>query len=224
MRRFLPLLAVVLVPVACMPPGEKPAPDEIAPSAPGEPVVLLAPVPRDAERPTFGKSGLVTRADLEKVKFDTRLYVGRDNQPAAPELAAQPRDYDLAIHLPWSRFREGEPMPAYFVARNNLDRDLSLPDYPQLFGPDPILTSSCDIYVLDKATGKWMGGPRYRISCDRARSGDEVIPAKGYYVVKGDLAGMGGEPLPAGEYEVHWRFALHDGQGTRIAAAPVTFT
>ena len=35
------------------------------------PVVVAAPVPRDA-RPEFGSNGLLARADLEKVAFDTR--------------------------------------------------------------------------------------------------------------------------------------------------------
>src|SRR5688500_2237151 len=89
------------------------------------PAVVAAPVPRDA-RPEFGTNGLLARVDLEKVTFDTQVLkpndredpvvVERDRDEKQKEVPDAPRRanrYDLAVHMPWTKFSAGEAMPVY---------------------------------------------------------------------------------------------------------------
>src|SRR5947209_3061669 len=98
MLRVLPLVALAVLPVA-----------------------VAAPVPPGA-RVEFGTNGLLARADLEKVKFDTRpVRKGEWGFEEAPEREPEPeavrRDdparpknrYDVAVHMPWTKYRAGEP-------------------------------------------------------------------------------------------------------------------
>src|SRR5215470_9204550 len=97
MLRLLPLLMFALLPAA-----------------------LAAPVPPGG-RVEFGSNGLVTRADLEKIKFDSRLVKdAEDFVERKPADEVRPKNrYDVAVHMPWTKFRAGESIPAYFVLRNN---------------------------------------------------------------------------------------------------------
>ncbi len=192
MFRRLPLLALVLLPAA-----------------------VAAPVPRGA-RVEFGSNGLVTRADLEKVKFDSQPL--KEGERGGDALAQEggPAKYDLAVHMPWTKFREGEAIPAYFVLKNQRNVRLGLDAQLELFGPMSVTWNSCDISLRDQKTGKPAGG--VRLAGWKCGGGALVdVPANGFYAVKGDLATLGGEVLPAGDYEVDWRYA-------RLRSAPVTFT
>lgn len=171
------------------------------------PAVLAAPVPPGA-RTEFGTGGLLSRADLEKVKFDSR--------PAKEEEIEVEQDVtvekcDIAVHLPWTKFREGEPVPAYFVVRNRNESELQLRLQMELFGPWPIVWSACRIKVRDRATGK------VAHTLGRSCSKDETVtvPAGGYACFKGDV----GQPrgLKPGEYEVEWIYA-----GLRAVSVPFT--
>src|SRR5436190_495472 len=137
-----------------------------------------APVPRDT-RPSFGDNGLLARADLEKVRFDSRLIKtddadgkrAQDGEDEAveknpeekvkeekaeePAWAKSPNRFDVAVHMPWARFREGESIPVYFVLRNNRNSRLGLRSCIDFSGPNPQLHGSAASFdVRDRATGK----------------------------------------------------------------------
>ena len=141
MFRLLPLFAFALVPAA-----------------------VAAPVPPGG-RVAFGSNGLLTAADLERVRFDSRPvkdeHVEKLKEPeedAAKESPAKVRPknrYDVAVHMPWAKFREGEPIPAYFVLRNNRGSTLGLRSRMDLCGPEPGLRGgACDFDIRDRATGQ----------------------------------------------------------------------
>ena len=119
--------------------------------------------------------------------------------------------------MPWTRFREGDPIPTYFVLRNNRGYALSLDARLSLFGSEPTLWNSCSIDVRDAKTDK----PVYVISrggWSCGGGGLVDVPADGFYCVKGELGRLTeGQPLPAGEYEVDWRYGS-------LRSAPVVFT
>ncbi len=189
MLRLLPLLALALLPAA-----------------------VAAPVPPGG-RVEFGAHGLLTRADLEKVRFDSR--------PSKPDDPKFPRpEYDLAVHMPWATFREGEPVPAYFVLKNNDKAELPLGGRMELFGPrrdSPTFLNGCGFTVRDRATGKSVEDTqRLIIACGGGAM--MTVPAGGFYVVSGDVGRTNGKPLPPGEYEVEWQIT------GRLRSAPVRFT
>src|SRR5687767_13679471 len=114
MYRLLALVAFALVPAALLPSAERPA------------LAEPAPPPRSVEGPTFGDGGLLTDADLKKVTFESVRFDYRTRKPVVLVLAGVPRPYDVAVHMPRTRFREGEPIPAYFVLRNNTNQDFHI--------------------------------------------------------------------------------------------------
>jgi hypothetical protein len=183
--------------------------------------VVAAPVPREAGRPAFGASGLVTRAELDRVVFDSRPANENDRLRKLVAENLQPRrgfeKTAVAIHMPWHTFREGEPVPAYFVFKNGGGEDCGLDARLDLFGPHRVTWNSCSIDLFDRKTGKhvpviggggWMcGGPPL-----------VVVPAGGYYCVACDLGRTAdGKPLPPGGYEVDWRYSW-------MRSAPARFT
>jgi hypothetical protein len=210
MRRLLPLLVFGLLPGA-----------------------VAAPVP-PGERAEFGTNGLLSRADLEKVKFDTQPAKREDGRDWPEEaIAAEKRErdeqkllkpagprpanrYDLAVHMPWTKFREGEPVPAYFVLRNNRSAMLGLGSRMDLSGGYPELHGGgMSLDVRDRATGKSvLKGLCASTNCGGGSLVD--VPGDGFYCLKGDLARVAGGLAP-GEYEVDWRCG-------RLASAPVRFT
>jgi hypothetical protein len=209
MLRLLPLLALALIPAA-----------------------VAAPVPPGG-RVEFGANGLLSRADLEKVVFDSRPLTREeerefpdeagpeekegDPREAQPEAPQRTNRYDVAVHMPWARFRAGEPMPVYFVLRNNRSSTLGLRSRIDLSGPTLELQGGGVSYdIRDRATGKSVVG--IRMASTHCGGGSLVdVPAYGFYCVRGDLNRMTGGPLAPGEYEVDWRCG-------RLAAAPVRFT
>jgi hypothetical protein len=143
MRRLLPLLCFALLPAA-----------------------IAAPVP-PGKRAEFGANGVITTEELEQVKFDTRPLKPEEREkvgdlPAMREQEderkpTKPRAenrYDLAVHMPWKHFDEGESIPAYFVLRNNRGHILSLDARLSLFGSRPTIWNSCSIDVRNAKTGK----------------------------------------------------------------------
>src|SRR5262245_20839002 len=113
MSRFLPLLILTFVPAG-----------------------MAAPVPPGG-RAEFGARGLLARADLEKVKFESHPANQKDRLKL--NAGAPGKEFEkaaAAVHLPWHTFREGEPVPAYFVLKNGGDRDLALDARLDLFGPN----------------------------------------------------------------------------------------
>jgi hypothetical protein len=207
MLRLLPLVALALLPAA-----------------------VAAPVPPGG-RTEFGTNGVLTRADLKRVKFDSRplkdgekfeepKVIEREQEvikraDVGPE---RPKNrYDVAVHMPWTRLREGEPVPAYFVLRNNRGSLLPVDAQLSLFGSEPTTWNSCSITVRDTKTGKSLNViGQTGWSCGRGGLLD--IPADGFYCVKGDLGRTAdGKALPPGEYEVDWRYGA-------FRSAPVAFT
>jgi hypothetical protein len=211
MRRLFPLLALALLPAA-----------------------LAAPVPRGV-RPDFGTNGLLSRADLEKIAFDSRpaLREGagewsdaaeaeepekrREDEPKKPPVPLRANRFDVAVHLPWANFRAGEQMPVYFVVRNNRRSVLGLNSQLDLSGPEPhIHGSGMSFDVRDCGTGKSVPtGVKISTNCGGGSLVD--VPEFGFYCVRGDLNHLTARPLVPGEYEVDWRCG-------KLASAPVRFT
>jgi hypothetical protein len=206
MRRLLPLLCFALLPAA-----------------------IAAPVP-PGKRAEFGANGVITTEELEQVKFDTRPLKPEEREkvgdlPAMREQEderkpTKPRAenrYDLAVHMPWKHFDEGESIPAYFVLRNNRGHILSLDARLSLFGSRPTIWNSCSIDVRNAKTGKAVHVISTKgWSCGGGGLVD--VPADGFYCVKGNLGRTPqGGFLPAGEYEVDWRYGW-------LRSPPVTFT
>ena len=189
------------------------------------PVAVAAPVPPGAGRPEFGTNGLLTRADLDKVVFDTKPARDRgeeqldDPKDAGGEKAVGPArcEYDLAVHMPWTAFRAGEPIPAYFVLRNNRREPLHLDARLELFGPSLATWNSCAIDLRNARTGDAV--PLIRRTGWQCGGGGLVdVPANGFYCVRGDIGHTtDGAPLPPGEYEIRWRCV-------RLVSAPTRFT
>ena len=191
MLRLLPLLAFALLPA-----------------------VVAAPVPPGG-RVEFGANGLLTRADLEKVRFDSRPV--KEGRRAEAKPKAGPREFDVAAHLPWTKFRKGETMPAYFVLRNNRDKQLGLLSRMDFSGPEPTMQGGeCSFDVRDRATGKSV---LVRVSAATNCGGGSLVdvPANGFYCVRADLNSATGAALPPGDYEVAWSYGPW-------ASAPVLFT
>jgi hypothetical protein len=139
-------------------------------------------------------------------------------QKRADDRPRPPTRYDVAVHMPWTRFAEGEPVPAYFVLRNNRGSDLHLHGRLALFGPDPQIWNSCDIDVRDARTGEPVNVLGGRVIACGVQGGLATVPPYGYYVVRGDLGRTyDRKPLPPGEYEVDWTYH-------RTRSAPVRFT
>jgi hypothetical protein len=192
------------------------------------PAVLAAPAP-PAARDDFGASGLLMRADLERMKFDSRPVADAEKLPV-PAVAEEevfkragvPKErpenqYDLAVHVPQPRVRAGEPVSAYFVLRNNRSARLSVDARLSLFGPEPITWNSCRIAVRDTKTGKAVP-VLTTTGCSFGSRGLIDLPPDGYYCVRGDLGRTdAGTALPPGEYEVDWRYGA-------LRSAPVRFT
>jgi hypothetical protein len=193
--RLLPLLAFALLPAA-----------------------VAAPVPTGG-RTEFGGNGLVTRAELEKVKFEPPPAHRKDRfgwwEPGDPP-GKEPTKAAVAVHMPWHTFREGEAVPAYFVLKNGGDRDLSLDGRLDLYGPSPAALAACAIGVYDLNAGKPLDVVSRTNWSERGPL--LVVPGGGFYCVRYDVGHTAeGTPLPPGEYEVEWKCA---GQ----YSAPAKFT
>lgn len=171
--------------------------------------LLAAPAP--ATRPLFGAGGVVTPADLEPIAFQTREKDGKKDarDPRADALG-------VALHMPRNRFRPGEPIPAYFLVRNYSREPVGLDLRLDLFARPLELRNSCKVRLVRSDTGMevpyvgrgvWAcGGPS-----------PVVIPGRGHYCVRGDLAEGETRPLSAGEYECSWSY-------TGLWSRPVRFT
>ena len=111
----------------------------------------------------------------------------------------------------------GEPVPAYFVLRNNRSAALGFNSRMDLHGAIPELHGGgMSLDVRDRATGKSvLKGLSGSTNCGGNSLVD--VPADGFYCLKADLNRVTGGALPAGEYEVDWRCG-------RLASAPVAFT
>lgn len=208
MRRLFPLLVFALVPV-----------------------VTAAPVP-PAPPPEFGAVGTLTRAELKRIVFDSRLdaevrkprrrkdaeeKILRDEEFGEPATPRPVNHFDVAVHMPVTRFREGEPAPAYFVLRNNRGAPFRLQSRIDVCTPTPLLRGEyCDITVRDRATGKPVAS---RLSAATNCGGGAlvVVPADGFYCVSADLNWLTGGVLPPGQYEVSWRY-------DELRSAPVLFS
>lgn len=195
------------------------------------PVVALAaaPVPPGAHVP-FGRDGLLSRADLERVTFATRPEVDADGKPRDsdeerdepapakrdPVAPPHPNRYDLAAYVPGARFAVGDPMPVYLVLRNNRDATLGLHSSIDLSGAAPELHGGgIDVGVRERRTGKSAIGTLFgATNCGGGSLVD--VPPLGFYCVRGDLDRLCGGLKP-GEYEVDWRVG-------RFRSAAVPFT
>ncbi len=187
------------------------------------PALLAAPVPPEKPEP-FGSHGILTPDDFAGVKFDSRLVKDADQLRLAEEIdvAEQPKKvrpknrYDVAVHMPATKFRVGEEIPVYFVVRNNRGFYLSIDARLDFFADEPTTWNSCEIELRHAKTGKPVEDSRLRgIACGHRRL--VSIPGDGFYCVKADLSLLKNDtPLPSGEYEISWRCG-------NLASAPVRF-
>lgn len=165
-----------------------------------------APVP--APRQVFGSGGWVSRESLEKLAFKRvpadKVKGARDilDRKKVARDAASTADASLAVFMPRRTFAAGEPVPVYFALRNTADKPLGLDARLDLFGNRLGVRNGGDVIVrnLHDDTRLYLGGERC-MACGGPPA--VVVPAKGFYCVKADLARYG--DLPPGEYAVRWR-------------------
>jgi hypothetical protein len=189
--------------------------------------VVAAPVPKPAPKP-FGTNGIVSRAELEALTFDSRPVPPADRkrdrvkraiedqkkvqaaEDTGPPKVRPANRYDVGVHVPAVRLFVGEPVVAYFVVRNNRDEELYLDGRLNFADGAPLACNDCDLRLTDARTGK-PAHFRTRQQIESSRHDELVVPADGFYCAKGDLG-----PLPAGEYELDWRCG-------EFRSAPVRF-
>jgi hypothetical protein len=186
------------------------------------PALAAAPLPRGG-RPEFGINGVLSCADLEKVRFDSQPVKEGPRDKVADlvqeaEQAGAPKNrFDVAVHMPWTRFLEGEPIPAYLVMRNNRGAVLGLTSRIDFTEALPEIHGGAARFdIRDAVTGKSvLEGLGHSTNCGGGSLVD--VPANGYYVARTDLSRASGQLLPPGEYEVDWEY--HP-----LRSAPVRFT
>lgn len=189
--------------------------------------VAAAPVPEPAPKP-FGTHGLVSRAELDALAFDSRAVPAAEREKRikraievlkkvqiaekedGPPKVRPANRYDVGVHMPARRFKVGDPIPAFFVVRNNRDEDLDLDGRIDFCEGAPMVCNDAELRLTDARTGKPANEQLLRtIKC--GGRDQLVIPADGFYCAKGDLG-----PLPAGEYSLDWRCG-------EFRSAPVRF-
>lgn len=184
--------------------------------------LVAAPLPPGASAP-FGRDGLLSRADLERVTYATRPELDADGKPRdddekydepdrgeKPAIKGEPNTplranrYDLAAYVPGSRFAVGGPMPVYLVLRNNRDATLGLHSSIDLSGFGPRQHGGgIDIGVRERGSGKSVITLlSHATNCGGGSLVD--VPPLGFYCVRGDLNRVCGGLKP-GDYEVDWR-------------------
>ena len=171
------------------------------------PFLVAAPVPKS--RPTAVTS--YSADELAKLPFVDPVRVPDDQESSE---ARKAKSVAVAVHLPRTRFEEGDPIPVLFVLKNRADKPHGLWMGFDFAGRTAYGSSSIDVRntATDTVSSPFAGqatmcgGPRW------------AIPANGYFAVRGNVGRLGtGEPLPAGEYELTWAYA-----GTKSKA--VNFT
>jgi hypothetical protein len=194
--------------------------------------VAAAPVPEPPAPKPFGPTGIVSRAELDALKFDSRAVPEKErkgdrverikrvvdiqkrvqvaDKEEGPQKVRPANAYDVGVHLPAVRFQVGDPIVAYFVVRNNRDEELDLDGRLEFDGGAPLVCNDTDLRLIDVRTGKAPTEQLHRIIKCGGRD-QLVIPADGFYCAKGDLG-----PLPAGEYQLDWRCG-------EFRSAPVRF-
>lgn len=179
------------------------------------PFAVAAPIP-PAARVTFGSNGLLTQAELQKLRYDAIPVKDDEKIGDLPAKDDGPNKFELAVHMPRTSFKRGDSIPAYFALRNLTKKRLGLNARLELFHQNLVSWGSCSVDIRDTVANK----PVY-VVCRGGwrRAGSLVdVPANGFYCEKGDLGHFAaGHPLPVGEYEVSWRY-----DWTR--SAPVRFT
>ena len=184
------------------------------------PAAVAAPVPPGAAQPEFGANGLLTRADLAKVRFDPRVVPEvKRVEPSDERKYRDPRAKKppVAVHMPRTRFQSGDPIPAYFIVQNPTNHELFLDARLEVTSSRLVLSGRCDVRLTNRATGERL--PVAEPSQVLRRGGDLVeVPGRGYYCVRADLGRTtDGKPLPPGEYETDWSYR-------QMGSAPVRFT
>ena len=155
---------------------------------------LAAPVPTGRTIDPFA-TGFLTADDLKKIHTS-------DPAPFGPEL---PSSTEISLHVPNTRIRSGEPIPAYFLVRNTTDKpvglDIELELFTDAYHTDnasriELRSRDTELPVLKQQLHTWAcGGPPM-----------VQVAAQGFYVSRGDLSRHSGGYLPPGEYEIRWRY------------------
>ena len=156
----------------------------------------------------FGKNGIVRARSGESEVRRTRSRRGSGS--------CTPADHArVAVHMPWTKFREGESIPAYFVLRNNGGRIPSSPGFEPRFGPQGAHPRS------RRAAATFDGPPPRRRASRCCRASASVIELRRAAFadrarqrvlrVPGRSAADGESCAPAGEYEVDWRKSTNSG-------------
>ncbi len=176
----------------------------------------VAPAP-PMPPPEFGANGILTANDLKDVTFRSRVRLTAEQlKERTLHRGERPDDYDVAVHLPRTRFEQGEPIPAYFVVKNMTNAKIGLKMGIDFTGSAPYLHGEATFSlrrVNDDTPLK--SSYLHATHC----SGDSLadLSPNGFFVRRGDLSRLGEESLPPGQYEVEWSCQLR-------ASAPVTFT
>lgn len=179
-------------------------------------LATAAPAPR-SDAPEFGANGILTTDDLKTVAFKSRVLRTADElKELKLKSGSRPEDYDVAVHLPRTKFKPGEPVPVYFVVKNKLDRKIGLKMLIDFSGHAPHLRGECTFSIRAINPTKPI---EMEVMHSTRYSEDTLVdvPANGFHVARGDLNRLGDASLPPGEYEVEWSCQLR-------ASAPVKFT
>jgi hypothetical protein len=163
---------------------------------------------------TFGARGELSKEDLAAIPFASRL----DPELKGSDLGVA--ELATALHMPRTRYVEGEAIPVYFIVKNESHRARGLDMRLDLFGPCPIRVNSCSVHLRNCSDGTEV--PFFRIGVWACGGPPPVVvPAHGYYCVRGDFSRSAGGPLPPGEYECSWDYARLRSNTVKFTVAPV---
>lgn len=179
--------------------------------------VAAAPVPKSEPKPVASYSA----EELAKLPFVDadelpKEWVGRGEGPKPGVVA-------LAVTLPKATFAVGEPVVPLFALKNRTDREISLGARLDFTGDGLESRNSAAVELRDAGTGKAVGPDASKAEVLRKVEGERV-QSKGYYVAGGNVGrGRDGKPLPAGEYELNWRYGWAKSNAVKFRVADRTF-
>lgn len=181
------------------------------------PLTLAAPVPKFEPKlpPSYTAEELAKLPFVDADQLPKEL-VGRGDGP-------KPGTVALAVTLPKINYATGEPVVPLFALQNRTDRAIGLGIRLDFTGDELELWNSAAVEIRDTGTGKVVGP--YRTQTQALRKGEgERVPAGGYYVAGGNVGtGQEGTPLPAGEYELSWRYGWATSNTVKFRVADRAF-
>ncbi|MCE9546317.1 MAG: hypothetical protein K8T25_12455 [Planctomycetia bacterium] len=159
---------------------------------------------------------VVTRADLDRLNFS-----GQVDAKAEPERLKSLAGVSIGLFLQQTTVQQGESIPAWFVLKNDGPMGTPLPLDMRFdwFNPQCPFINSCELNVEGPPDP-----PELKRSCCKvwACGGPPmcVVPNKGYYCVRGDLAQFSFQSPR--EFRVCWRYFALRSNEVRVTVTPRT--